>query len=270
MTPEETPSGKREPSTEKKGRSGKRADTGRKKKRIKASRADVPRAKKEKRSHASPPETSPLDFDFRTEEPHARDAIFHGAASLKLPSGNNMRSMSQEDQHKCIEGVTESCEKLIQILDESVSVFSKNEDGLGVEEQLMSDMARLRNIPIARRYVEMTLWRRIKLFSRQRLAVAEELGYGSGKKKKSDGFLIHSSDDVDPTFVSYRNAYLKTVIERYQEDLDQIRERESLDAEQVHFLLQCLQSGADLFSNLKCIEDKELKKKRIKPHGKGN
>ncbi|KAI0559159.1 hypothetical protein FGB62_166g055 [Gracilaria domingensis] len=243
--------------------------SGKRKKRKKLSKSsDVPNTKR-KVSHSHPPKAEPLAFDFRITEPNARDAVFHGLTSLKLPLRKEVSSLPQEGQHKYIQGVTEVCEKLIQLLDETVLAFSKNEDGLGVEEQLMSDMARLKNIPIARRYVEMTLWRRVKLFSRERLEAAEELGYGNGKKEKGDGFLLHPSGGVDPNFVSYRDAYLKTVIERYQDELDKIRVRESLDAERVESLLQCLQSGADLFANLKCFEDKEAKRKPSKSSADG-
>eukprot|EP00178_Gracilaria_changii_P015781 TRINITY_DN443_c0_g1_i1.p1 TRINITY_DN443_c0_g1~~TRINITY_DN443_c0_g1_i1.p1 ORF type:complete len:264 (+),score=56.99 TRINITY_DN443_c0_g1_i1:187-978(+) len=232
-----------------------------KRKRSKVSNGSLPDTKKGKRDHHHPPpKTESVAFDFRKAQPDASDVVLHGAASLKLAVGKQVRNMSQSDQNMYIQSVTEDCEKLIRILNETVQAFSKNEDALDVEEQLMSDMSRLKNIPIARRYVEMTLWRRVKLFSRERLQIAEELGYGIGKRKKGEGFLLHRGGAVDPNFVSYRDSYMKTVIERYQDDLEKIRERESLDAERVQFLLQCLQSGADLFANLRCVEDMEMKK----------
>ncbi|PXF46307.1 hypothetical protein BWQ96_03963 [Gracilariopsis chorda] len=203
-----------------------------------------------------------LDFDVRIPQPDASQALFHGMSALDLPSGSVIQSMPPEAQHGYFESVTGVCEKLIQLIDETVRTFSKTSEEVSAEEQLISDMVRLKNVPMARRYVDMTLWRRVKSYSRERLRTARDLGYGSGNRASRDSgaLLVHSQGDIDPDFLSYRDAYLKTVIHRYEDDLNKIRESERLDAEQATFLMRCLESGADLFGNLKSLEKEEEKR----------
>lgn len=203
-----------------------------------------------------------LDFDVRMPQPQASQALFHGLAALELPSGLKVQSMAKEEQHKYFESVTSLCENLIQLIDETARTFSTTAEEASAEEQLLSDMVRLKNVPLARRYVDMALWRRVKSYSRERIQIAADLGYGTGKRaSKSSGLLlVHSPGDIDPNFLSYRDVYLKTFVKRYEDDLNKIRESESLDAEQATFLMRCLESGADLFGNLKSLENEEEKR----------
>jgi hypothetical protein len=44
--------------------------------------------------------------------------------------------------------------------------------------------------------------------------------------------------------------YMRNITERYADDLETLRASENLDGERVQFLMQCLESGADLFASL--------------------
>ena len=110
--------------------------------------------------------------------------------------------MPTDFQHEFLRKVTEQCEKLIDSIHNCLQTFEKHTDDLGIEQQLTADMVRLKKVPLAKQYVEMTLWRRAKLFSRARLEAAEKLGYGSGQDLglKRSGLLMEKMKDGDPNF----------------------------------------------------------------------
>lgn len=222
--------------------------------------ADVLNADRTKREDDTISQPSNADFNVRIAQPKAHDAFFHGAAALPLLSSIEVKEMKTESQNSYINKVAEQSESLLRLVDEAMRVVSNTKEEVSIEEQLIADMMKLKNLPLARRYVEMTLWRRVKLFSQERVKIVEQLGYGSGERKgEGEGILLHPAGDLNPNFVSYRDAYLRTIMDRYQNDLEKIRESESLDVENTRFLLRCMESGADLFGNLKCIEDKQSK-----------
>lgn len=185
------------------------------------------------------------------------EPYFHGATCLRLPSGDFVRAQSIPEQHNYLKKVSAQSEKLISLIHDSLTAMKKTEDDVDIEEQLASDMIRMKRVPLAKRYVEMTLWRRVRLFNEEGLSAAQSVGYGGGhiEDDVSSKMLLHSARNSDARFVSYRDAYLKGVVERFQDDLEKIREREALDAGQVSSLLRSLEAGADLFSTLKCVDD---------------
>lgn len=206
----------------------------------------------------------PLISHVEAPEPKAEDAYLHGPLSLLLAPSSVVKSMALNEQHDYLRKVTSQCEKLIDSIHNCLQVFEKKNDGMNVEQQLTADMVRLKKIPLAKQYAEMTLWRRTKLFSRARLETARKLAYGKGESKlgEDNGLLLHQTGDPDPKFVSYRQAYLNGVIDRYKDSFENMRKNESLDARQTEYLAHCLGMTADLFSNIKCIEDKKRQEKR--------
>lgn len=188
-----------------------------------------------------------------------QDSYFHGMSSLSLPPLADLEGMDAEAQHKYLKRVAKQCEKVITLIDDSLTKFERKEGALSIEEQITTDMARLKKLPLAKQYREMTLWRRVRQFNEGRLADAKRVGYGAGVVEvgNDNGLLLHQKGDKDEKFVSYRDVYLKNVVDRYQNDLNKIREKEGLDEEQTTFLISCLEASADIYANLQCIEEKE-------------
>lgn len=188
--------------------------------------------------------------------PTSSDAVLHGVLSKTLPTRETIQKFSNSQQHSFLHRVATQTELIMQLIHDCKSIYRPAEDAVSMEEQLTSDMVRLRRLPLAKQYVEMTMWRDVRIFSRDRLAAAEALAYGRGKGKQAEGqLLMHRSGDSDLKFVSYRDAHMKGIVSRFRSDLEKIRQMEALDKNQASFLLSCLESGADLYGNLKCLDD---------------
>lgn len=195
-----------------------------------------------------------------------RNAFLHGHAAVPLFRPQALRSLDSKTQVSMVGASADFCERIMYLIHDTVSTAKKwmnpnaDDDAVDLEESVVSDMVRLKKVPLAKQYVEMTLWRRVAELNRDHLLAASQLGFGKGFSKgdlqppTSQGLLLHREDDPDAKFVSYRQAYMKNVVEQYSESLEKMREEESMDAYRVQFLLRCLDAGASLFGNLKCME----------------
>lgn len=196
-----------------------------------------------------------------------RKAFLHGYAALSLPNSEQVKMLNATDQQITISTRAALCERIMDLLHDTIvagNQWTKSEskdDATAMEEALTNDLIRLKMVPLAKQYVEMTLWKRVERLTREQLRAASKLGFGKGSAVKgtmsSQGSLLHRDDDPDAEFVSYREAYMKTVVDRYRDDLEKMRLAEDMDVERVQFLLRCLDSGASLFANLKCMELRE-------------
>lgn len=199
-----------------------------------------------------------------------RNAFLHGYAAVPLLLPEQVKALDEESQGKVIRATAGLCERLMYLIHDTITTANRwtksdtKDDGTAMEESVVNDMMRLKKVPLAKQYVEMTLWRRIAQLNRDLLLAASRLGFGKGFADNSarghgkQGLLLHCENDPDAEFVSYREAHMKTIVEQYSESLEKMREAESMDADRVQFLLRCLDSGASLFGNLKCLEKKEL------------
>lgn len=196
-----------------------------------------------------------------------RKAFLHGYATVSLPSGEQLKTLDDESRHHAVASSTGFCHRLLNLLHETIVTANRwtqsesKGDTTSVEEALTNDLIRLKKVPLAKQYIEMTLWKRVVHLNRDHLLAASRLGFGKGlavtRTANSQGLLLHRDDDPDAEFVSYKTAHMKTIVERFSEDLEKMRKAEDMDEERVRFLLRCLESGASLFGNLKCIERKE-------------
>lgn len=123
-----------------------------------------------------------------------------------------------------------------------------------VEDAVLADMVKLRGQPMAREFVEMTLWRRVRNINAKVLAEIEaECSQFGGKT----GFVVNEShlvgDDAPrKSFApSLKDVYMENLTESFAEDLERLRVEERMDGDRVNFLLRCLEEGADLFASLK-------------------
>lgn len=198
--------------------------------------------------------------------PSERSAFLHGQSAVQLPTAATVRAMPVEHRHAYITQVTTQCERVLGTIHDALSTNEKraSADVLpSLDEQLLADMVRLKHLPLARRYVEITLWKRVAQFNSDSLAQVQACAYGAGNaqaEKNRDGFLLHQSDSKDVQFNSFRDVYLKNLLENHEDDLEKIRLEEGMDIEQVSFLRKCLQSSADLFANVKCWDDNQQHK----------
>lgn len=195
-----------------------------------------------------------------------RKVFLHGYAAIPFPSREHVYALGDAERHKFIKTSASFCGRLVQIMHKLIvsanqwMKVERKDDFTAIEEALTSDMARLKKLPLARQYVEMTLWRRILQLNQDHLQAASKIGFGKGLVHSGglhQGLVLHLRDDPDAEFVSYREAHMSNLVERFHESLEKMRNIEKMDSGQAHFLLRCLDAGSNLFGNLKCLDKKQ-------------
>lgn len=188
-----------------------------------------------------------------------RKPFLHGYSALALLSAAAVRAMEDGLQHEYLKGVTTQCQHILLLLNEVLSITKKDkaEMKIPLEDQLITDLLRLKNCPLAQRYVEMTLWKRVAGFNNDILAIVEDTGYGADlpKNPSDHSVAVFESNSTNFKFLSFRDKYLKNALDTYEADLEKIRIGESMDEENVKFLRRCLQDSADLYANVKCWDE---------------
>lgn len=189
-----------------------------------------------------------------------RQPFLHGHSALHLPNAATVRAMDDGPQYEYLKAVTTQCENILQLLHEVLLTTKKDrtETEVSHEDQLAADLIRLKNIPLARRYIEMTLWKRVARFNSDNLATVESLAYGASLPKNShnhSNVSMFESDSTNFKFLSFRDKYLKNALDTYETDLEKMRLVERMDEDHVRFLRSCLQASADLYANVKCLDD---------------
>lgn len=189
-----------------------------------------------------------------------RTPYLHGHSSLFLPSKSTVRAMDDTTRHDYLKAIASQCENILSLLHD-VLLTNKTkpmQDNVSLEDELMTDMIRLKHLPLARRCIEMTLWKRVVQFNSQSMTTVENLAFGTKNSQTATnrpGILLHESDSTDMKFNSFRDKYLKNVLDTYEDDLEQIRISEGMDEDHVKFLRRCLETSAELFANLKCWDE---------------
>lgn len=190
-----------------------------------------------------------------------RCTYLHGHNAVQLPSRDVVHAMSDSQRHTYIKFVTGQCERILETIHDVLARADHQhlaDSQPSLNEQLMADMVKLKRLPLARRYVEMTLWQRVTQFNEECLSKIESLAFGAGEIESSEkrpGILLHRSDSKDVKFNSFRDKYMKNLLDDHEEDLEKLRLTEGMDEEQVASLRRCLESSAALFANVKCLDD---------------
>lgn len=202
--------------------------------------------------------------DMLKKASQKRNGYLHGPAAIPLLSVEQVRSLDKNGRHDYIKKSAALSHQLVHLMHNIVVKanewvkIERSGDLVDIEEALTRDMARFRTFPVAKQYVSMTLWRRIRQMTRDHLHASSKIGFGKGYAEpgmgEDQGLLLHREGDPDAEFVSYKEAYMKDFVERHQQSLDTLREREQMDETRVRFLLRCLDAGSSLAANLRCIE----------------
>jgi hypothetical protein len=186
-----------------------------------------------------------------------------------LPSPLHVSRLREEAQAKFVKRLGMSCEKAIYCIDAGVGALIANRHHAtgsakvsSVEDAILADMVRLREVPVAREFVDMTLWRRLRKANESAIAAVADACFGnSGEAAESAKVTSTRSPTSNKTahaprsFASYKQLHMRNITERYADDLELLRSSEVMDGERVQFLLQCLDAGAELASALSMKSD---------------
>jgi Ribosome-assembly protein 3 len=218
------------------------------------------RAQGTRDSRKSTSKMSPQPHSAQTAEPCLRAML--GAV---FPSPSEVCKLPTEVQEGFVERAAKLCEKAIYCIDAGVAQLStsgRRESGTAsaasgriaaVEDAVLADMVRFREVPVAREFVGMTLWRRLRNANEQavvsvREACAEIIAHceNDASIKRSDTENVR----IPRSFASFKQAHMRTMTENFAADLERLRSIEAMDGEKVQFLVRCLEAGADLAASL--------------------
>lgn len=154
------------------------------------------------------------------------------AACLNLPSRSKVLALDGGAQRACFKLLGDTTHRIIRLLGD-VQSAARNSTFEHDEDAMVADMAKLRaSVPMARHFVEHSLWKRVKRFSDDEMKSAG--GTGAGEKKKVEIQIERE----------FRNRFTG----QHGEELDGIREREQLDEGGVKKLLKCVDEAAALYT----------------------
>lgn len=227
---------------------------GSEKKRKRTSSGVTKKKKKSKRARSAtpdPPSASPVPV----------------AVCSKLPSKEVIQKLPEVTQDAFLTATGGFCERAIRCVHSGVCSLAPSDDtrvdggGAGaqkaaaVEDIVLADMARLRGVPLAREYTDITLWRRLRNTNARVIAAVEgacegvdETGRVSETVTENEGQTGKASSGGGG--VSFRKARMQTLTERFADDLGKLHETEQMGSERVKFLLRCLEEGVDVFAGL--------------------
>ncbi|XP_078348877.1 uncharacterized protein LOC144633854 isoform X2 [Oculina patagonica] len=108
-------------------------------------------------------------------------------------------------------------------------------------------------------YVDIGLWRQVMQINQQICRTMEELdkmeedsaddSEGNGSKKSTENKEVEESKTEDRPR-SFRDFYMEMVTSSFGDDLDRLRQEGSLDSRKVEMLINCLETGKDIWSDL--------------------
>jgi Ribosome-assembly protein 3 len=200
---------------------------------------------------------SPQPHSAQTAEPCLRAML--GAV---FPSPSEVCKLPTEVQEGFVERAAKLCEKAIYCIDAGVAQLStsgRREIGAAsgriaaVEDAVLADMVRFREVPVAREFVEMTLWRRLRNANEQAVVSVREACAEISAQCENDATIKRSDTEnvrIPRSFASFKQAHMRTMTENFAADLERLRSIEAMDGEKVQFLVRCLEAGADLAASL--------------------
>lgn len=235
----------------------------------------------------------------------------HDMLAINLPSKEKVANgMTDSERHEHLQWLTKQSERLLEMIstmlgsddgEQNIStddasmkrMWASNrsgDDGAMLQQAVMNDMIKLKHIPMARRYVEMGLWKKCREVTNQWLqkaiddmensddsnidnsrsnGVLESGEHTKGKHQHQGGdvhgneqanghgrsLLVHDETSEDVKFRSFRDKYISKLLVHHEGDLESIRLNEAMDEDHVTFLRGCLDATASLYANINCWDE---------------
>lgn len=228
---------------------------GSEKKRKRTAGSSSKEKKKSKRARSVTPEPPPAP-------------LLPAAVTTELPSKDSVQNISPAAQDAFITTTGGFCERAVRCVHSGVRSLAPGDavpvvDGAGsgvqkaaaVEDIVLADMARLRSVPLARQFTDITLWRRLRSANNRVISAVEGAcdAVDGGAKNGGKGAGTKEQEARAPGEagrVSFRKARMESLTERFAGELGKLHESEKMGSERVKFLLRCLEEGADIFAGL--------------------
>lgn len=195
------------------------------------------------------------------KRPRSDAPVLPAAVSTTLPSRMAVQGMSPDAQDTFVTGVGKFREKKLRLIDVGTAALSTQrqlDDKVGglstvtrLEDTVLADMARLRNAPVAREFVDLTAWRRLRSASDKARAGIDAACSNDGRPGDEVELDENSKDSLrHDSALSFKQMHLQTMTGQFADDLANLHEVEQMDGKRVQNLLRCLEEGANLFAGV--------------------
>jgi len=122
----------------------------------------------------------------------------------------------------------------------------------------LKDVKTKPTLPLPEQYVEIGLWRQVMQINQQICCKMEELdnmeenspdNTAEGNTKKS-AETVHNRIDKEDNTSTFLDYYMDMVTSSFGDDLDRLRQEGGLNSRKVEMLINCLETGKDIWSDL--------------------
>lgn len=162
---------------------------------------------------------------------------------------DEIKALPFEMQQRYTKKISEESYKLAGLIKKISFLFKKLHEGRSFMKDITMDVF-LKDVKIKPslappdQYVEMGLWRQVMQVNQQICQEMEQLD-----KKLEENDCQDNSESKDKT-KSFRDYYMEMATSSFGDDLDRLRQEGSLDSQKVEMLINCLETGKDIWSDL--------------------
>lgn len=198
----------------------------------------------------------------KEKRPRAETPCFPAAACAELPPRAAVQSLPVEFQDSFVSKAAALCEKSLRLMDVGTAALGtrqqKGDAGdaptstvTWLEDTVLADMVRLRGAPVAREFVDCTLWRRLRSASDKARASVDAACKADGRREATgDAEVEAEGGPRNGSSLSFKQMHMQSMTDRFADDLTKLHEIEQMDGKRVQYLLRCLEEGANLFADL--------------------
>ncbi|CAH3015168.1 unnamed protein product [Porites evermanni] len=175
-----------------------------------------------------------------------------------------IQNLSTEMKNRYIKEISEKSFRLLVLIKKVSSLFKRLHEGRKSMKDVtmdiyLKDVKTKPSLSPPDQYIEIGLWRQVMKINQQLCQKMEQLDQDEGCKENPNTSVGHKQaqdhtqettnleKDMTSTFHDY---YMEVVTSSFGDDLDHIRQEGNLDARKVEMLINCLETGKDIWSDL--------------------
>ncbi|XP_073246406.1 uncharacterized protein [Porites lutea] len=175
-----------------------------------------------------------------------------------------IQNLSTEMKNRYIKEISEKSFRLLVLIKKVSSLFKRLHEGRKSMKDVtidiyLKDVKTKPSLSPPDQYIEIGLWRQVMKINQQLCQKMEQLDQDEGCKENPNTSVGHKQaqdhtqettnleKDMTSTFHDY---YMEVVTSSFGDDLDHIKQEGNLDARKVEMLINCLETGKDIWSDL--------------------
>ncbi|XP_068760917.1 uncharacterized protein [Montipora capricornis] len=179
--------------------------------------------------------------------------------------GDKIQMLSMDMKQRYGKELSEVSFRLLGLMKQVSQLFKELHGGRKFLKDItmdifLKDVKTRPSLPIPIQYVEIGLWKQVMQINQQichQMEEMDKMDLGSSDKKKEnvaepteDQTDVNKGSDVSDKKSTFRDYYMDMVTANFGDDLDHLRKEGSLDPRKIEMLIDCLEIGKDIWSDL--------------------